>query len=93
MPPPLGADEGGAAVAGPSGTASWRRPSRLFDLNRLRHASVEERIETLRRYRAENVSAGEDEHNHEKLTKRLRDKFRIRTRAQSPDAANRDRPS
>ncbi|OAA66470.1 ring finger domain protein [Niveomyces insectorum RCEF 264] len=106
MPPPLDADEAGLASAESYGAAGHRRrSSRLFDLNRLRHASVEERIEALRRYRVENQAesqaeahdatsahGSEDEQNRSaKLTKRLRDKFRIRTRAQSPESSRRSR--
>lgn len=84
-----------AEPAEPTETTGRRRSSRLFDLHRLRHAPVEERIEALRRLRAENqaepqeplsgAAGGEDEHSRATLTKRLRDKFRIRTRPQSPN--------
>lgn len=81
-PPPLGAD---VNDAGEPSTSSRRR-SRLFDLHRLRHATVEERIEVLRRYRTEQRSgssaSNEDEgRDRSGLTNRLRDRFRIRTRA------------
>ncbi|KAJ9141845.1 Ring finger domain protein [Pleurostoma richardsiae] len=100
------AAEQGAPLAPPleadgveEGTASHRRRSRLFDLHRLRHASVEERIEVLRRYRTEHQDRPAENENtvpeHEgesdersrraRLTDRLRDRFRIRTRAQSPE--------
>jgi hypothetical protein len=67
-------------------------------LNRLRYASVEERIEVLRRYRRESQRQasggsaldGEDERKQSaKLSNRLRDRFRIRTRAQSPGSSAR----
>lgn len=80
--PPLGAD---VNDTGESSNSSRRR-SRLFDLHRLRHATVEERIEVLRRYRTEQrsgSSASNDEEGRDRsrLTNRLREKFRIRTRA------------
>src|SRR4051794_16006181 len=65
LPPPLEADGDGES----SHNGQRRRSSRFFDLNRLRHASVEERIEVLRRYRRESqqqtsggsATDGEDE--------------------------------
>ncbi|KAI2631931.1 hypothetical protein GGR54DRAFT_581478 [Hypoxylon sp. NC1633] len=64
-----------------------RRRSRLLDWNRLRHASVDERIQALRQYRqsqgAGNAST-EDQSRHAKLSDRLREKFHIRTRAHPP---------
>ncbi|CCE34540.1 uncharacterized protein CPUR_08473 [Claviceps purpurea 20.1] len=67
------------------------RLSRFFDVNRLRHAPVEERIEALRQMRAQtqyqDMSAQEataaDRPQAAKLTDKLKDKFRIRTRAQA----------
>ncbi|KAG5979331.1 hypothetical protein E4U55_005297 [Claviceps digitariae] len=67
------------------------RLSRLFDVNRLRHAPVEERIEALRQIRAhtqhQDMSAREatatDRPHAAKLTDKLKDKFRIRTRPQA----------
>lgn len=67
------------------------RLSRLFDVNRLRHAPVEERIEALRQIRAhtehQEISAPEatvtDRPHAAKLTDKLKDKFRIRTRPQA----------
>ena len=123
MAPPL--DAGAATAVGTVGaagaaeastdattTGNRRRTTRLFDLHRLRHATVEERIEALRRFRVENqyengadgsaaasspgaaraASPNEngDEANRERLTKRLRDKFRIRTRAQEPSSSSRN---
>lgn len=93
LPPPLDSDE---TVYPAAASYPHRRASRLFDLNRLRHASVEERIEVLRRYRSEaqtehhassmEGAAGEDElSSSARLTRRLRDRFRILTHAQSPD--------
>lgn len=89
LAPPLAAE---GAEAEPS--ASQRRRSRLFDLHRLRHASAEERIEALRRYRSEQQGQPEGSVEREaepdergrraRLADRLRDRFHIRTRAQSP---------
>ncbi|KAL2753691.1 hypothetical protein ACRALDRAFT_2110461 [Sodiomyces alcalophilus JCM 7366] len=67
-----------------------QRTSRFPDLHRLRHASVEERIQVLRQYRTEQqvqggVHGAESEHDADarrrrsKLADKLRDKFRIRT--------------
>ncbi|KAK9798822.1 hypothetical protein AB5N19_00721 [Seiridium cardinale] len=68
-------------------TRQDRRRSRLLDWNRLRHASVDERIQALRQIREqgrsdEAVVAQQGTH-HARLTDRLRDKFHIRTRTQS----------
>ncbi|KAK0732655.1 hypothetical protein B0T21DRAFT_349640 [Apiosordaria backusii] len=75
-----------------------RRSSRFLDLHRLRHASVEERIEILRRHRSQqqlrespqsssggSTTAVFDEHHSRRasLADRLRDKFRVRTTRQS----------
>ncbi|KAL7623848.1 hypothetical protein AAE478_005404 [Parahypoxylon ruwenzoriense] len=70
--------------------AQRRRRSRLLDWNRLRHASVDERIQALRQYRQsqQGATAGsgsaEDQSRHAKLSDRLREKFHIRTRAHPP---------
>ncbi|KAI1107329.1 hypothetical protein F4804DRAFT_297602 [Jackrogersella minutella] len=67
-----------------------RRRSRLLDWNRLRHASVDERIQALRQYRqsqqgaTSGSSSAEDQTRHAKLSDRLREKFHIRTRAHPP---------
>ncbi|RYP56025.1 hypothetical protein DL771_012189 [Monosporascus sp. 5C6A] len=74
--------------------AHRRRISRLLDWNRLRHASVDERIQALRQYRqtqqAASPGSADDQSRHTKLTDRLREKFHIRTRRQShpPDQAD-----
>ncbi|OIW27945.1 hypothetical protein CONLIGDRAFT_682953 [Coniochaeta ligniaria NRRL 30616] len=90
LPPPLEAE---AAENEQHTSQRNRRSSRLLDLHRLRHASVEERIEILRRHRSQQQETGQSgdhdgetaEHHHRsKLSDRLRDKFRIRTRTQSP---------
>lgn len=70
-----------------------RRSYRLLDLHRLRQATVEERIEILRRHRSQQqeresatAAADSDEQRSRRasLADRLKDKFRVRTRAQSP---------
>lgn len=78
--PPLGV-EGGRP--GDTPVASRRR-TRFLDLTNLRHASVEQRIEGLRRYRDEHSrgpSAGQEDesHSHGGPTDRLRERFHIRT--------------
>ncbi|KAI1805741.1 hypothetical protein F4811DRAFT_560952 [Daldinia bambusicola] len=61
-----------------------RRRSRLLDWNRLRHATVDERIQALRQYRQTQGVTAEDQNRHAKLSDRLREKFHIRTRAHPP---------
>jgi len=89
LAPPLAADwNENDENAGPS---RERRRSRLLDFHRLRQASVEERIEILRRHRSQqqqdtsvsNEGDPEERSRRAKLTDRLREKFRIRTRTQS----------
>ncbi|SPO03427.1 uncharacterized protein DNG_06110 [Cephalotrichum gorgonifer] len=85
MPPPLEFEEE------PS-TSQRRRISKLLDLSRLRHASPEERIQALRQYRHSQAQEAApptgDDHvdrgRRARLADKLRDKFRIRTRTQSP---------
>lgn len=78
-PPP----ETDQAVAGE--TTHRRRRSRLLDWNRLRHASVDERLQALRQYRqsqqgSDLASGGaDDERRHSRLTDRLRERFHIRS--------------
>ncbi|KAH8677407.1 hypothetical protein BX600DRAFT_506449 [Xylariales sp. PMI_506] len=65
-------------------TLQGRRRSRLLDWNRLRHATVDERIQALREMRASGASGlPEERTQHTRLTDRLREKFYIRTRTQS----------
>lgn len=96
LPPPL-EGEGGENEA----SSSQRRRSRLLDLHRLRHATVEERIEILRRHRShQRASAltqpgdregeGSERGQAARLADRLRDKFLVRTRAQSPERTPHD---
>ncbi|UKZ80449.1 hypothetical protein TrVFT333_008210 [Trichoderma virens FT-333] len=94
LPPPL-------ALEGEDGEGSHahhrHRISRFFDVNRLRQATAEEQIEALRQMRStrhndtEAPEAGAV-HDAERergqrahLTAKLKEKFRIRTRARSPD--------
>ncbi|KJZ75059.1 hypothetical protein HIM_05545 [Hirsutella minnesotensis 3608] len=79
-----------------STSSHGNRLARLLDVNRLRQAPVEERMEALRQMRAQshdqNSQFGEGSSRRgqgARLTKKLRDKFRIRTRAQG--AQRRDR--
>lgn len=74
------------------------RISRFFDINRLRQATAEEQIEALRQMRstrqndaeaheADGVHDVEGERGQRAhlLTAKLKEKFRIRTRARSPE--------
>lgn len=98
LPPPLAANEGSEneaeAVAdsdNASSSHSRRRVSRFLDLNRLRHAPPDERIAALRRLREQSQQDGESVEDVEepsrraRLTGRLRDTFRIRTRTQDQE--------
>ena len=85
FPPPLDLDGHDSDES----STHRRRVSRLFDVNRLRHASVEERIEALRQLRTEQQAEGstsdvgaEERSRRARVTDKLRDKFRIRTRTQ-----------
>ena len=93
LPPPLAVNEGSeheAETAAESDNASnnpqRRRVSRFLDLNRLRHAPPDERIAALRRLREQSQQEGElaedveEPSRRARLTGRLRDTFRIRTR-------------
>ncbi|CAF3502235.1 hypothetical protein SNK03_000398 [Fusarium graminearum] len=94
LPPPLVLEEGAENDAPQS--SHRNRLSRLFDINRLREGTVEEQMDALRRMR---TVANENEHQERasvgeaidgesrgqsaRFAARLRDKFRIRTRAQA----------
>ena len=88
LPPPLNPEEGTEVTAeGDEALTSPqpRRGSRFLDLNRLRHAPADERIAALRSLREQTQRDGEAEDVEEpsrraRLTGRLRDTFRIRTR-------------
>jgi hypothetical protein len=89
LPPPL-AVEGAETAETDNGSNHQRRlVSRLLDLNRLRHAPPDERIAALRQLREQSQREREPAEDVEetsrraRLTNRLRDTFRIRTRAQN----------
>ncbi|KAM0282560.1 hypothetical protein ACHAQH_002928 [Verticillium albo-atrum] len=92
LPPPLELD-GQDSDSNSTNAPQRRRTSRLLDLNRLRHASVEERMQALRDYRREQraqdaVPEGSSENEVDargrraKLADKLRDRFKIRTSPQ-----------
>ncbi|KAI1175737.1 hypothetical protein F4777DRAFT_302358 [Nemania sp. FL0916] len=62
-----------------------RRRSRLLDWNRLRHASVDERLQALRQYRQSQQGSSttsntpDDQRRRSRLTNRLRERFHVRT--------------
>lgn len=83
MPPPLRL-EGDEETA-----ASYRqRLSRIFDIHRLRQATAEEQMDALRQMRAQEAEPAsavpdrEERHHGANFTAKLKEKFRIRTRAQ-----------
>jgi hypothetical protein len=94
LPPPLAETEGAADTTEAEGAADStnpqrRRMTRFLDLHRLRHAPPDERIAALRRLRAESrqqhgeaTDDVEERSRRSRLTGRLREAFRIRTRAQ-----------
>ncbi|KAE8449262.1 hypothetical protein EG329_008429 [Mollisiaceae sp. DMI_Dod_QoI] len=100
LPPPLAANEGENTTAENGETSNHQRSraSRLLDIHRLRHAPADERIAALRRLReqtqneAEPADAAEAESEEPsrraRLTSRLRDTFRIRTRTQNNPPAS-----
>ncbi|KAI0113738.1 hypothetical protein GGR51DRAFT_506468 [Nemania sp. FL0031] len=82
-PPPAEADQAAAGEA-----THRRRRSRLLDWNRLRHASVDERLQALRQYRqsqqgSDAANTAEDERRHSRLSNRLRERFHIRSESRS----------
>ncbi|KAG4444298.1 hypothetical protein IFR05_000273 [Cadophora sp. M221] len=93
LPPPLSANDEADRISSEGSAHQRRRVSRFLDLNRLRHAPPDERIAALRQLREETQRAGEEPVNsgdiaeepsrRARLTNRLRDTFRIRTRAQN----------
>ncbi|KAI0192241.1 RING-7 protein [Xylaria flabelliformis] len=80
LAPPAETDQ---AAAGE--TSHRRRRSRLLDWNRLRHASVDERLQALRQYRQsqQGSDGADDERRHSRLTDRLRERFHIRSESRS----------
>jgi hypothetical protein len=96
LPPPLEGDNttehSGEAEGSTEGSTRQqrRRISRFLDLNRLRHAPPDERIAALRELREQSRAEGDQVEDVEeqrsrrtRLTGRLRDTFRIRTRTQN----------
>ncbi|RCI16378.1 hypothetical protein L249_2454, partial [Ophiocordyceps polyrhachis-furcata BCC 54312] len=84
LAPPLALeaeDGGGGGVRNSHGN----RFSRLLDVNRLRQASVEERMEALRQMRTRNDEdwAAGRRAQGQSLTEKLKDRFRVRTRPQA----------
>jgi hypothetical protein len=79
LAPPTETDQAAAGEA-----THRRRRSRLLDWNRLRHASVDERLQALRQYRQSQQSSDpasngvDDERRQSRLTDRLRERFHIR---------------
>lgn len=80
------------------------RLSRILDVNRLRLATREEQVEALRRLRVEgndaerqergsmsaagDASDGESRGQNQRFATKLRERFRIRTRAQAPESGD-----
>ncbi|PTB67371.1 hypothetical protein BBK36DRAFT_1096146, partial [Trichoderma citrinoviride] len=96
LPPPLALD--GEDDEGAHGHHR-NRLSRLFDINRLRQATREEQIAALRQMRTnrQNETGAQESSNHDAerergqrahLTAKLKEKFRIRTRARSPEGSD-----
>lgn len=87
LPPPLAA-EGTTEEASNSNSQRRTLVSRLLDPTRLRHAPPDERIAALRRLREVSQGDGvlaedvEEPSRRARLTGRLRDTFRIRTRTE-----------
>lgn len=88
LPPPLAAGEDGESAA----VSHRNRLSRLFDINRLRQAPIEERMAALRQLGAEQRQTerenadGDERGQGARLAERLRERFRIRTRAQEEES-------
>jgi hypothetical protein len=93
LPPPLALE----GEDGEHSAASHRnRISRFFDIHRLRQASVEEQMAALRQIRAERTEQpsaaaetdGEARRQGARFANKLKERFRIRTRAQSRERGN-----
>lgn len=94
LPPPLGFELGEHDGVQAS---SRNRFSRIFDINRLRQASVEEQMEALRQLREDRIgredegreaegplqSEEEECHQGARFADKLKDRFRILTKSQS----------
>ncbi|KAK5629341.1 hypothetical protein RRF57_005056 [Xylaria bambusicola] len=90
LAPPADTHEDNAPESAAAGEETHRRRrSRLFDWNRLRHASVDERLQALRQYRQSQQAsdqasgAADDERRHSRLTDRLRERLHIRSESRS----------
>ncbi|KAI0513176.1 hypothetical protein F5B22DRAFT_647989 [Xylaria bambusicola] len=87
LAPPPDTREGNAPESAAAADETHRRRrSRLFDWNRLRHASVDERLQALRQYRQSQQAsdgAADDERRHSRLTDRLRERLHIRSESRS----------
>ncbi|KAK5220670.1 hypothetical protein LTR72_007292 [Exophiala xenobiotica] len=80
LPPPLASAGGGSA--GEEATHRGGRRETIASLRRLAHGSREDRIAALRRFRQEGVSSNTHRQSDEErsgLTRRFRERFRIRT--------------
>lgn len=93
LPPPLNLDLGDSRAS----RTGAQRLSHFFDTSRLRTASREERLAALREMRTalgpnEAVSADNDDEGRRNasLAAKLKEKFRIRTRAQSSAATGQE---
>ncbi|KAI1354316.1 hypothetical protein F5Y01DRAFT_12875 [Xylaria sp. FL0043] len=93
LAPPTGTHQDNAPESTGAGEETHRRRrSRLFDWNRLRHASVDERLQALRQYRQSQQAldpasgAADDERRHSRLTDRLRERFHLRSDSRSSAA-------
>jgi hypothetical protein len=92
LPPPLNVEgeHNEPAESSEDGTHQRHRISRFLDLSRLRTAPPEERIAALRELREQSRTeepvedVEEQQSRRARLTGRLRDTFRIRTRTENP---------
>ncbi|KAI1192973.1 hypothetical protein F5X97DRAFT_315654 [Nemania serpens] len=93
-PPPAETDQPAAGEA-----TNRRRRSRLLDWNRLRNASVDERLQALRQYRQSQQSSdltsstADDERRHSRLTGRLRERLHIRGDSRNNASASAPAPA
>lgn len=89
-------EESSMATESESGSQHRSRAARLLDIHRLRHAPADERIAALRELRertqnegetAEGETDAEEPSRRLRLTGRLRDAFKIKTRTQDTPPA------
>ncbi|KAL6413844.1 hypothetical protein AUP68_03371 [Ilyonectria robusta] len=92
LPPPLALESVEGVENDASQLPHHNRASRISDINRLREATVEEQMETLRRMRAEVDESerqgppdGDSRGQSARFAAKLKERFRIRTRAQAPE--------